>query len=102
MTMCVQLLSLWEASSFLLSTVDDESQEKGRNLAGETDDAEEEGGIGSTQTKNEPARGDSCHPGADHGQALTGKEEPVIAVPQRTKCELQSGVVSVLSRKFVR
>ena len=62
------------------------SEEKGWNLAGEADGAQQERGFGEPVDK--PGRGDARHPGADEGDALAAEEEPEVAMAQaRQACE---------------
>ena len=63
-------------------------EDEGRELAGESSDAEQPGGVG--EAEDEPRGGEARHPGADDGDALAEKEEPEISMGERTERHRES------------
>jgi hypothetical protein len=62
-------------------------KEERRRLPDETDQPQDEGGVGPGEAKHEPARGDAGHPRADERNGLAGEEEAVVPMRQ---CSAQS------------
>ena len=54
------------------------SEKESGNLAGETDDAQQQRGM--REPIDEPSGGDAHHPGADQRNALSAEKQPVIAM----------------------